>query len=144
MEPNSVQEMEKRERQPDQVSETGRAAVGMAGEANLRDIRRPATDIVASESEVVLLMELPGVRDSGLEISLEKNILSVKAVPIARDPAGRRLLYAECGIGEYRRSFSLPEDADRDGISASLKDGVLRIRLPKIAPETRRITIANG
>lgn len=107
------------------------------------EVRRPAADIVASETEIALVLDIPGVRENGVDVTIEKNILTVKAVPSARNADGRRLLYAECGTGEYRRSFSLPDDADKENISASLKDGVLRVRLPKIAPATRRITV-NG
>jgi HSP20 family protein len=105
------------------------------------EVRRPSADIVASETEITLALDIPGVRENGIDVTIEKNILTIKAVPSARDSGGRRLLYAECGTGEYRRSFSLPDDADKENISASLKDGVLRVRLPKIAPATKRITV---
>ena len=99
---------------------------------------------MASDSEVLLILDVPGVRDNGIDVSVEKNVLSVKAVPVTSDTSGRRLLYAEYRSGEYRRSFSLPDDADRDNITASLKDGVLRIRMPKIAPASKKIQVANG
>ncbi|MDR1534813.1 MAG: Hsp20/alpha crystallin family protein [Planctomycetota bacterium] len=113
-------------------------------EAERAELRRPAVDIVASDSEVLLILDVPGVRDNGIDVSVEKNVLSVKAVPVANDTSGRRLLYAEYRSGEYRRSFSLPDDADRDNITAALKEGVLRIRLPKIAPASKKIQVANG
>jgi HSP20 family protein len=118
------------------------AALAVRQEPEQIEVRRPATDIVASETEIILALDIPGVRENGIDVTVEKSILTVRAVPVPRDAGGRRLLYAECGTGEYRRSFSLPEDADKENISASLKDGVLRVRLPKIAPATRKITVS--
>ena len=120
------------------------SASGSSQKAEWREARLPAVDIVSSEEEVCLIMDLPGVREGGAEVSVEKNVLTVKAMPSVRSYHGRRLIYAECGEGEYRRAFSLPEDVDRDNISALLKDGVLRVRLPKVRPAARRIAVSMG
>lgn len=60
-------------------------------------------------------------------------------------PEGYELSYGEYGTGDYQRTFTLPDEIDRDAIEASLKEGLLRISLKK-APEaqTRKITVTTG
>lgn len=104
----------------------------------------PAVDLIEGENEVNLVVDVPGVPEGGVELTVEKNILTLSAVPADGVIAGKKLAYSEYGVGEYRRSFALSEDIDRDGISASLKDGVLRIRLAKRAPMTKKINISSN
>lgn len=101
----------------------------------------PAVDIVDGESETLLVTDLPGVDEAGLDITVENDTLTIKAKPGEQSVDGKKLMYAEYGVGEYRRSFILSPDVNRDGIAASMKDGVLRVRLPKAVPEAKR-TIA--
>lgn len=102
----------------------------------------PAVDIIDNENDTLLLIDLPGVEESEVELSLEKNILTIHAKPAPFELADRTLTYSEYGVGDYRRSFSLSNEVNREGISASLKDGVLKIKLPKTAPVSRKIAIA--
>lgn len=104
----------------------------------------PAVDIVDSGTETVVVADLPGVDETTLDITVEKNILTVAAKQSEQAAQGRKLIYSEYGVGDYRRSFTLSEDVDRDGISAALRDGVLTIRLPKAAPVARKIAIASN
>lgn len=102
----------------------------------------PAVDIVDSENSVELVVDIPGVAEGGVELTVEKNILTLSAVPADGVIAGKKLAYAEYGVGEYRRSFALSEEMDQEHISASLKNGVLRIHLPKTTSVARKISIA--
>lgn len=102
----------------------------------------PAVDLIESENEVTLVVDVPGVPEGGVDLTIEKNILTLTAVPADGVIAGKKLAYSEYGVGEYRRSFALSEEVDRENISASLKDGVLRIQLPKMAPVTKKINVA--
>lgn len=102
----------------------------------------PAVDIVESENSVELVVDVPGVAEDSVELTIEKNILTLSAVPADGVIAGKKLVYAEYGVGEYRRSFALADEIDQDHISASLKNGVLRIRLPKSAPVSRKISVS--
>lgn len=101
----------------------------------------PAVDIIDNEKEALLLLDVPGVLEGDVDLTLEKSILTIKARPQEKLFEGRELLYSEYGIGDYRRSFSLTEDIDADGITASMKDGVLKVRLPKRAPVTKKISV---
>lgn len=102
----------------------------------------PAVDLIDSENEVILIADVPGVPEGGVDLSIEKNILTLTAVPADGVIAGKKLAYSEYGVGEYRRSFALSEEVDKDNITATLKDGVLRVRLPKSAPVTKKISVA--
>lgn len=118
--------------------------VGKAARPLPRRAYVPAVDLIEGENEVSLVVDVPGVPEGGVDLTMEKNILTLSAVPADGVIAGKKLAYSEYGVGEYRRSFALSEDIDRDGISAVLKDGVLRIKLPKRAPSTKKIAVSGN
>ncbi len=101
----------------------------------------PAVDLIESDKEVTLIVDIPGVPESGVDLNIEKSILSLTAVPEDGVIAGKKLAYSEYGVGEYKRSFALSDDIDKENVSAKLKNGVLRITLPKSAPVTKKIGI---
>lgn len=124
-------------------SSAGReAGVEKCGQKQPRRAYVPAVDIVESEKSVELVVDVPGVAEDSVELTIEKNILTLSAVPADGVIAGKKLMYAEYGVGEYRRSFALAEEIDQESISASLKNGVLRIQLPKSAPVSRKIAVS--
>jgi len=79
---------------------------------------------------------MPGVDDKSVEITLEKNILTITGRVEPLQNNGHRLDYAEYDIGDYQRAFALSEEVARDGITATVKNGVLKLTLPK-APQAR-------
>lgn len=107
-----------------------------------RKVYIPAVDVVDNGEESVLYADMPGVDESNIEITLEKNILTIKGKPEAQEFAGKENVYSEYGFGDFERSFTLSEAVDREKISAGIKDGVLTIKLPKAMPKTRKIPVA--
>ncbi len=102
----------------------------------------PATDIHETEKEIVVVADLPGVRQEHVEVTLENRVLTIGARSTVEEPAGKELVYREFGPAEYRRSFTLTEEVDRNAISARIKNGVLRLTLPKAAEaQPRRIEV---
>ncbi|HMP76682.1 MAG TPA: Hsp20/alpha crystallin family protein [Kiritimatiellia bacterium] len=102
----------------------------------------PATDIHETEKEIIVIMDLPGVRQDQVEVTLENRELTISARSALEEPSGHELIYREFGPAEYRRSFTLADEVDRNGISARIKNGVLRLALPKAAEaQPRRITV---
>lgn len=91
----------------------------------------PAADIVESEDKLILLADMPGVAHDGVDITLEQNILTIYGQVEQPELPGYNLTYAEYGIGSYKRIFALSNEIDRDGIQASVKNGVLKLILPK-------------
>lgn len=102
----------------------------------------PAVDVVEGENEVTVIADVPGVVEGGVDLMVEKNILTLSATPAEAKIEGKTLAYSEYGVGEYRCSFSLSDEINRENISASLKDGVLSITLPKSAPVMKKISVA--
>lgn len=102
----------------------------------------PRVDVVEDVAGITLLADLPGVRKDGLEIKVDGPTLSL-AGTISAD----LLPSVEAGVAEvramhYRRAFTLSTELDTTAIDAQLKDGVLRLRIPKMAEaQPRRIEV---
>lgn len=91
----------------------------------------PATDIYETQEQLVLLADMPGVKQDDVDITLEQNILTIYGHVDQSEFPGYSLTYAEYGMGSYRRRFALSNEIDREGIQASVKNGVLKLILPK-------------
>jgi HSP20 family protein len=91
----------------------------------------PATDVYESEDALTLLAEMPGVTPDGLDVTVEDNVLVIRGEPAA--PAGDEgnVLLKEFEVGPFYRAFQLPADYDTENIEASIRQGVLTLRLPK-------------
>ncbi|HPF34686.1 MAG TPA: Hsp20/alpha crystallin family protein [Candidatus Krumholzibacteria bacterium] len=92
----------------------------------------PRTDILESDREFLLRLDLPGVAREDVAIELDGETLTIKAELHAEGADGYTFLRRERG-GDLRfeRSFELGRRIDRDGIGAALNDGVLTVSLPK-------------
>jgi HSP20 family molecular chaperone IbpA len=102
----------------------------------------PAVDICESEQDLVILIDLPGVDPSKLEIEVTGNILSVLG-KASRDEGEGKAIFREYETHDYFRAFIVTEKLDTHGLVASLVDGVLKIVLPKIDKAlSRRIPIS--
>lgn len=102
----------------------------------------PAVDVIEGENESILYADMPGVDQSSIDITVEKNVLTIKGKVERPKFEGYDVLYSEYGIGDFERSFTLGEDVDRENISASMKDGVLMIKLPNAKPVTKKIEVS--
>lgn len=92
----------------------------------------PRADILEGEKEYRILMDLPGVQTSDLEINVEGQTLTVKAQRPGDVPEGFTLRRHERpGPVSFSRSFTLGSAVDADGIQAGFESGVLRVSLPK-------------
>jgi HSP20 family protein len=91
----------------------------------------PRTDIYESKEHLLLMTDMPGVQQESVDITLERNILTIAGRVNTPAIEGYKLTYSEFGIGNFRRVFTLSNEIDREGIQASMKDGVLKLILPK-------------
>ena len=89
----------------------------------------PAADICETDNEFVITFDMPGVEKDNLEITVEKNLLTVVG-HVSMESLGN-IIYQETRIGNYRREFALPDDVDANSISAEMKDGVLTVKIEK-------------
>jgi HSP20 family molecular chaperone IbpA len=113
-----------------------------------QDLQRavlPAVDVFEDASGITLLAEMPGVPKDQLELKVEGETLLIEGHVQPRTPDGLEAIYAEVSAPRYRRSFTLSRELDTSRIEANLKDGVLRLRVPKQAhAQPRRIAVTAG
>lgn len=98
----------------------------------------PFTDIHETNDALTVTMEMPGVDKQNIDINLEKNVLAVSGNVDFSTYENLEPLYTEYNVGNYARNFTISSKIDRDGISASMEDGVLTIKLPKHEEVTAR------
>jgi HSP20 family protein len=107
-----------------------------------RPVYLPAADIYETKDSIVVLAEMPGVSSEGVDISLERRVLTIRGRSVANEHSGYQRVYNEYADGDYERVFTLSENIDRDRIEATLKDGVLQLVLPKAeAARARKIEL---
>ena len=129
-----VEEMEKRE-----VAETG------AERTRDRLAFVPRADIYETDDEIVVVADMPGVDENTIDITLENRVLTINGYVEPTQPEGYSLAHAEYRVGDYERAFTLSDQIDREGITATVKDGVLRLYLPKITEaRVKKIAIQVG
>lgn len=105
----------------------------------------PDVDIFESETDITLLADMPGVTTEHMTIDLRDDILTLTGEAEADGDASEAPIILEYGVGKYYRQFTLSEVIDQAKITAELKDGVLRLVLPKVEKATpRKITISAG
>jgi len=91
----------------------------------------PRVDIHENKDAIVLAADMPGVDESSVEITVDKNVLTIQGHVHEARPEGHQLTFAEYEIGDYQRVFTLPNEIDQSHIEASVRNGVLRLTLPK-------------
>jgi HSP20 family protein len=129
----NIQETEKQE-----IAETG------AERTRSRLAFVPRADIYETNEAIVVVTDIPGVDEKSLDITLEEDVLTINGYVDMAYPESYDLAYAEYRIGDFQRRFTLSNTIDRNSIDATIKDGVLRLYLPKAEPTLRRISVSAG
>ena len=102
----------------------------------------PYADIYETDEALTVVMEMPGVEKSRLNVALENDVLKVDGQIDFTKYKVMEPVYAEYNVGHYARSFTLSNKIDQEKISAQLEDGVLTLTLPKAKQaRPRRISI---
>jgi len=120
--------------------------------AAVRAFIQPATDGSAArtmaveawetQDAYVLRAELPGFDRSEIEVEIEKQDVRIAAKRERAAPANAAMLISELRNGRWERRFALPQAIDAEQAEANYQNGVLSLRLPKLATEpNRRITV---
>jgi HSP20 family protein len=103
----------------------------------------PRVDILETEDELLLVADLPGVREDDVDIRFENGELTLSARRQRPQPAGGFLWENE--VGDFFRAVRITETVDASKIWAELKNGVLTLHLPKVeAAKPRKITVRGG
>jgi HSP20 family protein len=128
----ATKELQKKEAQASERVERTRATT----------VFSPQVDILERKDAIVVTADMPGVDENSVDINLEKNVLTIYGA-VEEEPRGTyRPLYAEYGVGDYERVFTLSDEIDRDLIQATVKNGVLKVILPKAkAAQSRKIAV---
>ena len=91
----------------------------------------PNVDISKTENALWLRADMPGVKEGSIEISVEKNVLSIEGQVALQEYADLAPVYTEYNVSNYQRRFTLSNAIDADKIHAHLTNGVLELELPK-------------
>jgi HSP20 family protein len=98
----------------------------------------PAVDIFETDKEITLLADMPGVKADSLNIDLHENVLSLDGDVQSPERTDEMDVFKEYRTGKYYRQFTLSQAIDQSKIEAAMKDGVLRLSLPKVEAATPR------
>jgi len=124
------------------LQEVPQQEVQADAEPNGRSVYTPEADVLETSDSYVLDVYMPGVTEKGAEATLENDVLTIRG---RVEPSGHpnlRLTYQEYDLGDYRRVFTLTDGVDRERISATVRDGVLHLVLPKSeSSKAKRISI---
>ncbi len=113
---------------------TTRAAQKAPAEAGY--VVTPPVDVYEGSDELLVLVDLPGVKAEGLTVDVEREVITLRAT---REPRGRERTVT------FKRTFSVPREVALEKVSAKLENGVLALALPKRAEDKpRQIKIAAG
>jgi HSP20 family molecular chaperone IbpA len=122
------------------TKKTGSAAVQGQGQGQGQKVPQqalmPAVDIVENETGITLLADMPGVSKERLNIRVDGENLTIEGSAEVQVPDQIELLHSEMRTPLFRRTFTLSRELDSGKIEASLRDGVLRMHIPK-AEEAR-------
>lgn len=117
--------------------------------ARVADWFAPASEASVNDDAYLIKMELPGVEQEDIHLSVQDGVATVKGEKkSSREEKGETWYFSEREFGAFSRSFRLPPDADAAKVRADLKDGVLTVTVPKKAPSASeagaRIPINKG
>jgi len=113
-----------------------------AAQAAPKKVFMPRADVYETREAIVVLADMPGVDESGVDITLEKNVLTLRGNVAAAQFPERKLAWEEYAVGDYERTFTIGTDIQADAISATVKNGVLKVTLPKAQEvKTRKISV---
>ena len=105
----------------------------------------PLVDVWETHEAFYFEADLPGVKSGDVEVSYENGSLTIAAKVQPRQPAGTAYAWQEYGVGHFYRSFAIQTPVDADGIRAELKDGVLKLYLPKAeSARVRKIEVKSA
>jgi HSP20 family molecular chaperone IbpA len=129
------------------VQATSRQEPQQRGDQRQADARAmlPRVDVFEDDTGITLLADLPGVPKEQLELKVDGDSLLIEGQVMPGTPERLEPVYAEVRVPRYRRVFTLSRELDPSRIEANLKDGVLKLRIPKQEhAQPRRIQVQVG
>ena len=108
-------------------------------------VYRPDADILERAEEYLVLVDLPGADEASVQVRFDKDVLTIEASPAKAPEPSWTPRHVEYQPGAYAREFRIADGIEVEGIRASLKHGVLELRLPKTSrrrPRTIQVAAA--
>jgi len=134
---------EEAEKEKEEEEEVCKAMKEAAERAKKEVVLVPAADVIDNGSEFVVVMNMPGIKKENIVVSLENDLLTVKAERPQPFADAKAVLRREIPCGTYERQFEVPKGTKPEGVHAKVEDGVLTVTIAKpvtVAP--RKIEIA--
>jgi len=91
----------------------------------------PPVDVSETEEEIRVKGELPGLNAADIEVRVSGDTLTIRGEKKEQTEEGEAYFHRETHTGDFERSVRLPAEVDVDNVEAQVKDGLLKIRLPK-------------
>jgi HSP20 family protein len=105
----------------------------------------PPVDVYENDNAITLVADLPGATHEQLQVRVDGETLLLEATAAIHGPENMELVYGEAQYPAYRRQFTLSRELDASRIEAQLRDGVLRLTIPKAEEaKPRRIEVQVG
>lgn len=102
----------------------------------------PLVDVIEDENGITVTADLPGVTKETLALRVDADRLTVEGTIVLGESGSMEPIYAEVSAAQYKRSFTLSRELDTAQISASIKDGVLTMHVPKLEQaKPRRVEV---
>jgi HSP20 family molecular chaperone IbpA len=102
----------------------------------------PPVDVLEDEGGITLFADLPGVSKDKLNVRIDGDTLTLEGEAVVGAPQGMEQVYSEVRVPYYRRGFTLSRELDTSKIEALMKDGVLKLHIPKLEEaKPRRINV---
>jgi HSP20 family protein len=109
---------------------------GSSGLTTYLQDRTPPMNVADMGDHYEMRLEVPGIPKDNIDITVKQNGIEIKAeCNETKEEKGKNWLRHECSGTSFYRTIELPEDLKTDDVDAELKDGVLRVSLPKLEPK---------
>jgi len=132
--------LEKRENTP--VNVTQRPGQTPGERPGQETYYTPLVDVIENNDAFIFQADLPSVQPGEVDVTFENGVLTLEGKVQPRQPAGHPYVWQEYGVGHFYRSFNISTPVNVEGIRAELKNGELRLYVPKAeSAKTRRVPI---
>lgn len=112
------------------------------GSASRQAAMLPPVDVIEDASGITLWADMPGVSKETLNLQLESDSLTIEGEVDLEMPQDMKASFAEVNVPRYRRTFALSKELEAEKASAELRNGVLKLRIPKAEhAQPRRIEV---
>lgn len=102
---------------------------------NDTSLKTPDYDIIDNDNEYLIEIMLPGIKKSDVNINIDKDILTINAERIKEEEI--KYKHNNFYFGTYEKKFILPESFDDEHIKASMEEGILKMKIPKLKAENK-------